>query len=63
LLRGYRSLLLLALCLLGIGFTGCGGNFAAGTPTGTTTITVVATGTAGSFTSVTQQFNVTLVVQ
>jgi hypothetical protein len=62
-LRGYRSLLLLALCLLGIGFTGCGGNFATGTPAGTTTITVVATGTAGSFTSVMQQFNVTLAVQ
>jgi sugar lactone lactonase YvrE len=63
-LRGYRSLLLFALCLIGLGFSGCGGGtFTQGTPAGTETITIVATGTGGSFASVTQQFNVSLTVQ
>jgi sugar lactone lactonase YvrE len=63
-LRGYRSLLFVALCLAGLGFTGCGAaKLTTGTPAGNQTITVVATGTGGSFASVTQQFTVTLTVQ
>jgi ABC-type glycerol-3-phosphate transport system substrate-binding protein len=44
--------------------SGCGGaaNLTA-TPQGADTITVVASGTGGTFASVTQQFNVTLTVQ
>jgi hypothetical protein len=61
--RGYLSLLILALCLIGLGFSGCGGGkITTGTPAGAEVITVVATGTGGSFASVTQQFNVTLTV-
>jgi sugar lactone lactonase YvrE len=64
LMRGYRFLLFAALCVIGLGFTGCnGGKFFSGTPAGVETITVVATGTGGSFASVTQQFNVSLTVQ
>jgi hypothetical protein len=56
-------LLILALCLIGLGFSGCGGGkITTGTPAGAEVITVVATGTGGSFASVTQQFNVTLTV-
>ena len=63
-LRGYRSLLFVALCLLGIGFSGCSGSHALiGTPAGSQTVTIVASGTGGSFSSVTQQFMVTLNVQ
>ena len=63
-LRGYRSLLLVALCLIGLGLSSCGGSkIVAGTPAGADTVTVVATGTGGSFAGVTQQFTVTLNVQ
>jgi len=63
-LRGYRSLLLVVLCLIGLGFSGCGGSaIVAGTPAGADTVTVVATGAGGSFAGVTQQFTVTLNVQ
>jgi sugar lactone lactonase YvrE len=62
-LRGYRSLLLFALCLIGLGFSGCGGGkITQGTPVGTENITITATGTGGSFASVTQQFTVSLIV-
>ena len=64
LLRGTRTLLLAVLCLLGLGLSGCGGTVTiAGTPAGSDTITVVASGTGGSFASVSQQFTVTLNVQ
>jgi sugar lactone lactonase YvrE len=64
LLRGYRFLLLFALCLIGLGFSGCGGSkITPGTPAGADTVTVVATGTGGSFASITQQFTITLNVQ
>lgn len=64
LLRGYCSLLLVGLCLAGLGFSACGGTASiAGTPAGTDTVTVVASGTGGSFASVTQQFTFTLKVQ
>jgi sugar lactone lactonase YvrE len=63
-LRGYRSLLLFALCLIGLGFSGCGGGkITSGTPVGTENITITATGTGGSFAGVTQQFTVSLIVQ
>jgi hypothetical protein len=63
-LRKYRSLLLAALCLIGMGLSGCsGGTFTAGTPAGADTITIVATGAGGSFAGVTQQFTVTLTVK
>jgi hypothetical protein len=64
-LHGYRSLLLFALCLIGLGFSGCGGTFTLGTPPGTETITIVATGSGftGYPSGVTQQFNVSLIVQ
>jgi sugar lactone lactonase YvrE len=64
LLRSYGFLLFAVLCLCGLGLTGCGGiNSTPGTPAGNETITVVATGTGGSFASVTEQFNVSLTVQ
>ncbi|MFY9852561.1 MAG: Ig-like domain repeat protein, partial [Terracidiphilus sp.] len=64
LLRRCGFLLFAALCFCGLGLTGCGGiNSTLGTPAGNETITVVATGTGGSFGSVTQQFNVSLTVQ
>ena len=64
LFRGYGSLMLVFLCLLGIGLCSCGGSVSiAGTPAGTDTVTVVASGMGGSFASVTQQFTVTLNVQ
>jgi hypothetical protein len=63
-LRGYRSLLLFALCLIGLGFSGCGGGkITPGTPAGTENITITAAGTGGSFAGVTQQFTVSLIVQ
>jgi hypothetical protein len=63
-LRGYISLVIFGLCLIGLGFSGCGGGkIITGTPAGTENITVVATGTGGSFAGVTQQFNVTLTVE
>jgi hypothetical protein len=63
-LRGYRFLLLFSLCLIGLGFSGCGGSkITPGTPAGADTVTVVATGTGGSFASITQQFTITLNVQ
>jgi sugar lactone lactonase YvrE len=63
-LRGYRYLLLFALCLIGLGFSGCGGGkITPGTPAGVESITIVATGTGGSFATVTQQFTVSLTVQ
>ena len=63
-LRGYSTLMLIALGVLGLGMTACGGSASiSGTPKGTDTITVVASGTGGSFAAVTQQFNVTLTVQ
>ncbi len=64
LLRGSRSLLLLAVGLAALGFSGCSSKpSVVATPAGAQTITIVATGTGGSFASVTQQFNVTLNVQ
>jgi len=65
LLRGSRFLLLAVLCLLGLGLSGCGGSAVsiAPTPAGNDSITVVASGTGGSFASVKQQFTVTLIVQ
>ena len=63
-LNGYSSLLILAVCLIGLGVSACGGSIKiAGTPAGADTVTVVASGTGGSFASVTQQFTVTLNVQ
>jgi hypothetical protein len=65
-LRGYRYLLFFALCLIGLGFSGCGGGkITPGTPAGTESITIVATGTGftGYPSVVTQQFNVSLIVQ
>jgi hypothetical protein len=65
-LRGSRFLLLFALCLIGLGFSGCGGGkITPGTPAGTETITIIATGTGftGYPNGVTQQFNVSLTVQ
>jgi hypothetical protein len=65
-LRGSRFLLLFALCLIGLGFSGCGGGkITPGTPAGTETITIVSTGTGftGYPSGVTQQFNVSLTVQ
>jgi sugar lactone lactonase YvrE len=63
-LRGYGFLLFAALCIYGLSLTGCGGiNSTPGTPAGNETVTVVATGTGGSFASVTHQFNVSLTVQ
>jgi hypothetical protein len=63
-LRAARLLALAALCLTGFGLSACGGGAAiAGTPAGADTITVVATGSGGSFAGVTQQFTVTLNVQ
>jgi hypothetical protein len=62
-LRGYLSLLLFTLCLIGLGFSGCGGGkITPGTPAGTENITITATGTGGSFAGVTQQFTVSLIV-
>jgi hypothetical protein len=62
--RGYRLLLLIALCLTGFGFSGCGGGkITPGTPSGAESITITAKGTGGSFASVTQQFIVTLTVE
>ncbi len=65
LLHGYRPLLLAALCLIGLGaLSGCGSAFfTTGTPAGSDVITVVASGTGGSFASTTQQFTFTLTVQ
>jgi hypothetical protein len=65
-LRGYRYLLFFALCLIGLGFSGCGGGkITPGTPAGTESITIVATGSGftGYPNVVTQQFNVSLIVQ
>jgi hypothetical protein len=62
-LSSYRLLLLFALCLIGLGFSGCGGGkITPGTPVGTENITITATGTGGSFAGVTQQFTVSLIV-
>lgn len=64
LLRGSRSLLLLAVCLAALGFSGCSSKpVLVSTPAGAQTVTIVASGTGGSFASVTQQFTVTLNVQ
>lgn len=63
LLRAARLLAAVALLLAGWGITACGGISVAGTPAGTDTVTVVASGTGGSFASVTQQFTVSLKVQ
>jgi hypothetical protein len=63
-LRGYRSLLLFALCLAGLGLSGCNSLPATtATPAGAQTVTIVAAGTGGSFASVTQKLTVTLTVQ
>jgi hypothetical protein len=63
-LRAARLLTLAALCLAGLGLSACGGVASiSGTPPGTDTITVVASGTGGSSASVSQQFTVTLKVQ
>lgn len=62
-LRKYLPLVVVALVLIGTGLSGCGGTVVPGTPSGAKTITVVATGSGGSFAGVTQQFTVTLNVQ
>ncbi|SNS75145.1 NHL repeat-containing protein [Granulicella rosea] len=65
LLRGLRPLLMLGLCILGLGLSGCGGQkTVSGSTIGADTITVIATGTpgAGSTANITQQFNVTLTI-
>jgi sugar lactone lactonase YvrE len=63
-IHGSVLLLLVAMGVLCLATSGCGGaaNLTA-TPQGADTITVVASGTGGTFASVTQQFNVTLTVQ
>ena len=61
-----RSLLLLLIAATAsLGITGCGSAGSAGTPVGTTplTVTVTATGTATGSASSTQTVNITLVVQ
>ncbi len=64
LLRGYLPLLLLGLSLAGLGFSGCSSSpSGTATPAGAQTVTIVASGTGGSFASVLQQFTVTLTVQ
>ena len=65
-LRGYRSLILFALCLVGLGLSGCGGGkITPGTPAGVDNITIVATGTGftGYPSAISQQFTVSLTVQ
>ena len=64
--KGWQTLLLFGLlALLGMGATGCGVKSTPGTPKGSYTVTVVATGTpvSGSTAPVLQQFAVTLNVQ